>query len=299
MGRHRARVEAVKWLLLLAAGCVNETDGGDWRDVGAITGALAPEVGPAIADRAVPDTLRIASWNVHFGADAEGLAAALASDEILSTADVIFTQEIRSFPNEPGSRASRMAAALGMTYVYAPSTTVDDGTHGVAILSRFPILHAEVKDLPHFHMPVGEESRIALAATLAVGRVVDIHLDVRLGASDRIAQLDPAVPDVGDTQTLALGGDFNSAPWSWVAGAVPLVGEEAIVGQDVPTLLDGYMAGVGWAGAIPTGTDTLLALPVRCDDLYARRVIAGGVRHVEGSDHWPIWMDVTTRPADP
>lgn len=289
-------MEAVKALLIFAAGCVSEDAGGEWRDISTQVGA---EVGPAIADRARPDTLRVASWNVHFGEDAEGLAAAIAADPDLAKADVIFTQEIRSFPDESGSRASRMAKALGMTYVYAPSTNVDGGTHGNAILSRFPILHAELKDLPHFHMPVGEESRIALAATLSIGRVVDIHLDVRLGASDRIAQLDPAVPNVAETDTLALGGDFNSAPWSWVAGAVPLVGEEAIVGQDVPTILDDYLRGIGWTGAIPTGTETLLALPIRCDDLYARSVVAGGVRHVEGSDHWPIWMDVTTATAGP
>jgi endonuclease/exonuclease/phosphatase (EEP) superfamily protein YafD len=240
---------------------------------------------------------RAARGNVHFGEDATGLAAAIANDPVLSQADVIFTQEIESYPAEPGSRASRMAGALGMTWVYAPGRIKDTGTHGIAIMSRFPIASAEVRNLPHFSMPSGEESRIALAATLQLGdslaRVVDVHLDVRLGASDRIRQLDPAVPDASDTQTIALGGDFNSAPWSWLDGAIPLLGTEAVVGQEVPKILDGYMSGLAWSGAIEPGTITLLDLPIRCDDLYSRDAITGGaVVHAAGSDHWPIWMDI-------
>jgi endonuclease/exonuclease/phosphatase family metal-dependent hydrolase len=285
--------------LIVLSGCFGVNDDiGPWHEVSTLTGPLAPEVGPAIGPRAAPSVLRVVSWNLHFGEDATGLAAAVANDPDLSRADVIFTQEIESYPEEAGSRASRMAGALGMTWVYAPGRIKDTGTHGIAIMSRFPIVEAEVRNLPHFSMPSGEESRIALAATLQIGdmqlRFVDVHLDVRLGASDRIRQLDPAVPDVGETQTVALGGDFNSAPWSWLDGAVPLLGTEAVVGQETPKLIDGYMGDLAWTTAIDPGTITLHDLPIRCDDLYSRNAILdSGSPRVDGSDHWPIWTDIS------
>ena len=292
----RGSSRCVALLAIGMGGCVSVDDNvGPWRAVADITGALATECGPALAPRAAPATLRVVSWNLHFGQDAEGLAAALATSPELAKADVILTQEIESHPGEGGSRASRMAGALGMTWVYAPSRIQDTGTHGLAIMSRFPILGAEVRDLPHYEMPNGQSSRIALAATLELGheqvRVVDVHLDVRLGVADRIRQLDPAVDG---TTTLLLGGDFNSVPWSWIDGFVPLLGPEAIVGQETPKILDDYMHGVGFAGAIDPGTDTLTKLPVRCDDLYATApIVRGSVEHVTGSDHWPIWMELS------
>ena len=288
-------MRAVALAALAAGGCVSVDDTvGPWRPIETIGGLLAPEVGPVLPAREAPATLRVVSWNLHFGQDAEGLAAAIAGSPELAKADVLVTQEIEWHPGEGGSRASRMAGALGMTWVYAPARIKDTGTHGIAIMSRFPIVSAEIRDLPHFSMPNGESSRIALAATLDIGgtayRVVDVHLDVRLSAADRIRQLDPAV----DTDTLLLGGDFNSVPWSWIAGAVPLIGPEAIVGQETPKILDDYMAGIGFASAVDPGTDTLTKLPVRCDDLYATAPIAGGgVLHVDGSDHWPIYMDLS------
>jgi endonuclease/exonuclease/phosphatase (EEP) superfamily protein YafD len=121
-------------------------------------------------------------------------------------------------------------------------------------------------------------------------RIVDVHLDVRLGVADRIRELDPAVDDA----TLVIGGDFNAVPWSWIAGEVPLLGSEAIVGQETPAILDDYFANLGFDTALPPGEHTLTRLPVRCDDLYAHgaAIVGGGVEHVDGSDHWPIWIDV-------
>lgn len=287
-------------LVAAASGCVTvDDDIGPWTDIGAIAGPLAPERGPVLAARAAPSTLRVVSWNLHFGEDAPGLAAAIAATPALAAADILLVQEIESYPDEAGSRASRLAGALGMTWVYAPGRIeqgpTTTGTHGIAIMSRYPIVGAEVRKLPHFAMPNGEQARIALAATLDLGgtrvRVVDVHLDVRLGVPDRIRQLDPAVDA---TTTLLLGGDFNAVPWSWLDGFVPLLGPEAIVGQETPKILDDYMRGTGFSSAIDPGTDTLTKLPVRCDDLYATVPIVGGaVEHVAGSDHWPIWMDVS------
>jgi endonuclease/exonuclease/phosphatase family metal-dependent hydrolase len=288
----------MKALLAIAlAGCTTvDDDIGPWQPAASITGLKAPELGPPPAPRPPPvGPPRIATWNVHFGGDPEGLAQSLAGDPALADIDVLMVQEIEAYPGEPGTRASRLAAALGMTWFYAPARPKDDGTHGIAILARYPLLDPEVRQLPYYES-IGQENRIAMAALLDLGdrqlELVNVHLDVRLGANDRIHQLAPAITEFAGP--LILAGDFNSAPWAW-ADSVPLFGVEAIAGQDQAAVLDDYLGGNDFAIAIPAGTQTLLALPsVRCDDVYARSgtIGAAAVEHITGSDHWPVWADV-------
>jgi endonuclease/exonuclease/phosphatase family metal-dependent hydrolase len=288
----------VRWLVgLLALGaCVDMTDpGGPWQDAASITGTLAPELGPAPPARAAPGcTIRIATWNLHFAEDPADLAARIA-DSDLASADVLLVQEIRAYPDEAGSRASRLASALGMTWVYAPARVIGDGTHGVAILSRYPLEAPQVRDLPYFDQ-IHDEQRIVLRADVVLGgdrlRVVDVHLDTRLAPADRIAQLDPAVG--GDR--MIVGGDFNTLPWEWVDSAVPLTSTEAITGQQQAAVVDDFMLGLHFARALTPDSPTF-PVPVfsmRLDNLYARgpAIRAAAVAPVDGSDHRPVWFDV-------
>ena len=107
-------------------------------------------------------------------------------------------------------------------------------------------------------------------------------------------QLDPAVADLA--ARVVVGGDFNTNPWAWVDGIVPLTGTEAIVGQEQAAVLDDYLASRRLASTIPLEEPTmrLPGLGMRIDNLYTRdlSVVDAGVEHVEGSDHWPIWLDV-------
>lgn len=287
-------------LLVLAAGCTEQLDDGvPWQPVEAMTGELVPEVGPAPA--AAPPatcTLRVASWNVHFGEDAEGLARAIAASTEIARADVLFLQEVEAYPTEAGSRSSRLARALGMTWVYAPARVEGDGTHGIATLSRFPIAAAAVRELPYFDQPLRPRERNALAVTIDAGgqslQLVNVHLDVRLGPVDRIRQLDPAASDIDER--VVLGGDFNSNPYAWAGSLVPLAETEAIVGQDQALVLDDYMAAKRFASSISRDITTMRVpiIGMRIDNLYARDlpIVASGIEYVEGSDHWPVWTDV-------
>jgi endonuclease/exonuclease/phosphatase family metal-dependent hydrolase len=287
-------------ILVVLAGCIDNSDpGGLWVDASTITGTFAPEVGPAPAGRAPPGcALRIATWNLHTAPDPDNLAAQIIASHEISLADVIITQEIEAHPNEAASRASRLATALGMTWIYAPARSEGNGTHGIAILSRYPLAAAAVRALPFVDRPISTVHRIALAADVVIGgeslRIVDIHLDTRLSASDRIRQMHAAVTDIGET--MVAGGDLNTQPWAWVDGVVPLTSTEAVVGQDHARIVDDYMVENGFAGAIPPTTDTM-RIPVfsmRLDNLYARGspIVASGVEQVDGSDHWPVWFDV-------
>ncbi len=293
----RARLLAA--VALAAAGCVSIDDTPPvWRPAAEVAGA---ELGPPPAPRPPPaGALRVASWNVALAPDPEAHARALLASPELAAADVLIVQEIDAYAGEP-SRAERLATALGMTWFYAPERDEGDHTHGQAILSRYPLDGAAAMRLPHVEQPIRERDRVALAAEVVLDparrvRVVDVHLDTRIGPVDRIRQLHPAV--AGHAGPVVAGGDLNTNPWAWLESGVPLTGTEAIVGQDQAAVLDDYMAALGYASAIPpdVATHTAPALTMRLDALYPRELAigaAGVARDVAGSDHWPVWVDVS------
>ena len=298
MVRRRGGVEAVKAVVLVAlVGCASQIDSGtEWIAADAITGALAPELGPPPAERAAGSTLRVVTWNVHFGKDIATTARHFLDSSDVVLADVVLVQEIEAHPSERVSRTQQLAEALGMSWFYAPARTEDGGgTHGIAILSRFPFERPEVRELPAFESSFRQRERNAMRVEVVVGthrvQVVNLHLDVRLGAVDRIRQLDPAV------DASLVGGDFNTNPWAWVQSTVPLTGTEAIVGQEQARVIDDYMFQQGFAGAITPETSTMRipAFQIRTDDLYTRdglTIVDSGVEFVDGSDHWPVWADI-------
>lgn len=283
----------------LATGCVSiDSAGGVWLPAAELPGA---ELGPPPAPRPPPaGALRVASWNVALAPDPAAHARAILASPDLAAADVLLVQEIDAYPDEP-SRAEQLAVALGMTWFYAPERDEGDHTHGQAILSRYPIEVASVMRLPHVTQPIRARDRAALAADIMLDAtrrllVVDVHLDTRIGPVDRIRQLHPAVD--GHAGPIVAGGDLNTNPWAWVESLVPLTGTEAIVGQDQATVIDDYMAALGYASAIPpdVATHTAPALSMRLDALYVRDATlgaAGVARDVGGSDHWPVWVDVS------
>ena len=298
MVRARGGVEAVRAVLLVGlVGCASQIDNGtEWIAASEIGGGLAPELGPAPAERTAGSTLRVVTWNVHFGDDIAATARHFLASREVVLADVVLVQEIESHPDEPASRTQRLAEALGMTWFYAPARTEEGGgTHGIAILSRFPLERPEVRELPAFESSFRQRERNAMRVEVVVGahrvQVVNVHLDVRLGAVDRIRQLDPAA------DAAIVGGDFNTNPWAWVQSTVPLTGTEAIVGQEQARVVDDYMLQQGFATAIPPETSTMRipAFQIRTDDLYARdglTIVEAGVELVDGSDHWPVWADL-------
>ncbi len=286
-------------LSLSLVACTNfEDEGGPWESATEITGELTPDLGPPPAERAIPTTLRVATWNVHFGKDTEGLATNLAASPVLSAADVILMQEIEAYPEEQTTRARRIAEQLGMTWFYAPARVEWNGTHGIAILSRFPLETPLIKRLPYIDQAFNSRERNAQSVELVLGdarvRIVNLHLDLRIGAVDRIRQLSPAVIEL-DGPAL-LGGDFNSNPYAWLDSTVPLAGTEAVVGTDQSVILDDYFTQQAFLGAVPT-TAATMRIPVydiRIDNIYAREhtITKAGVDHVDGSDHWAVWCDI-------
>ncbi|MBA3501453.1 MAG: endonuclease/exonuclease/phosphatase family protein [Myxococcota bacterium] len=282
-----------------ATGCMSIDDTPrPWVPAGQIAAPFTPELGTGAAPPPIPSTLRIASWNVERAADPDAIAREITRSPVLATADVILLQEIEHHPSEPGSRASRLASALGMAWFYAPARVAGDGTHGDAILSRFPLLAPEVKQLPLVDQPIGAVQRIAQRAVIELGArtltVVNVHLDTRLSVVDRVRQLHPAVSD--NPHDALVGGDLNTLPWIWVETLVPLTVTEAIVGQDQAQVIDDYLHALGYVTPLVRDADTHeTPIDLRLDALCPRgfTVQGAGVDYgATGSDHYAVWIDI-------
>lgn len=283
--------------LLAVAGCgLDMTADEPWVPVDGIGAPLTPAGAPAPAGKPAPmGPVRVVTYNLQYGPDIDGAAAAIAGDPALASASVILVQEIEAYPGEGETRAGKLARLLGMGFVYVPARLKGDGTHGLAILSSLPLANVEKMDLPDSRDHLTAH-RIAISADLAVGdrtlHVIDVHLDTKLEPRERIAQLHPAVIDA--PATALVGGDFNTSWVAWANG-VPIL--ETSGASDQGPIVDSYMAGVEFA--TPTAgcgpTEHMFGIEQRLDAIYTRGlgVAFGGVERVGPSDHWPLWIDVS------
>jgi hypothetical protein len=162
-----------------------------------IEGEFKPELGPlpasapqVIATRGIPTSpLRVVSFNVQRLEDVDAVADVFLHHPDLSRAGLILLQEVERHPLEGASRIARLADRLGLGYVYIPARIKGDGTHGLAILSPFPILDVQEMELPHADLTISEARRIAVSANVLVdGKllpVVNVHLDTVLNVRAR------------------------------------------------------------------------------------------------------------------
>jgi endonuclease/exonuclease/phosphatase family metal-dependent hydrolase len=292
---------AMRWAAMIAmlGGCGLDMGATHpWVSAADVSGPLAPEQVTVVpfANRLIAtDPLRVVTYNVEYGPDPEGAARALLDTPALAQAGVVLVQEIEAHPGEAASRAARMAAVLGFEYVYVPARTLPDGgTHGLAILSAFPIGSVEKMDLADAVRK--SQHRIAIRATLDLGghelQLVDVHLDTKLDAQQRIAQLSPVITGSPDAQLVA--GDFNTSWIEWVGGTIPVL--SSVGATDQAAVVQDYMDQQAFAA--PTAdsgpTERMYGIEQRLDAIYTRDVAAtfGGVERVGPSDHWPMWIDV-------
>jgi endonuclease/exonuclease/phosphatase family metal-dependent hydrolase len=286
------------FLLVALVGCgIDVGTPTEW--IPAVDGPLAPELGPQPMPAAPSSvsTLRLVTYNVHLGADPAEMASEILGNPALANAGVYLLQEEESWPGEGSSRASRLAALLGTGWIYIPGRMKGEGTHGLAILSRFPIEGAEVMTLPTTD---NWKPRIAIRAEVVIGElrlpIVDVHLETRINITDRILQIRPAIIDLPDTAVVA--GDVNTNPYLWEDGEVPLIPTAQIVDTDQAPILDDYVKSLDFeTPAAKIGpTQHMYGIESRLDAIYTRG-IEHSVAHVErtlaSSDHWPVWIDLT------
>jgi endonuclease/exonuclease/phosphatase family metal-dependent hydrolase len=288
-------------LCLAAGGCLEDVPpDGVWVPWDEIEGPLRPEVGQGERPPLPDGAIRVVTFNAALGEDVAALARAMREHRVLRDTDVLLVQEIESHADEPQSRAAALAAALDMSYIYAPARVVGDAdTHGLAIFSRYELNRLEVMQLPEFDLRVRSRKRIALAADIAIGggglRVIDVHLDTRINITQRIQQLHVAVS--GADQRVVVAGDFNTNPYIWAEGILPLTPVQAATAFEQAEAVGDYMRNMGFdtptEGSGPT--HHAAGMDHRLDAVYTRELWAlatGVVRGLDLSDHDPLWVDL-------
>lgn len=284
--------------------------------------AVASGRGTAVdAAAAAPQALRVVTWNVKFGTDLAGVQAMLASDPELAAADVLLLAEVdRGCTRSGGIDVTRtIAEALGMDWVFGVEFV--EHAHGGceegnAVLSRFPLGNARHSfhdsgslQRGALHAPYDwaldpDEPRTGrrsfVGADLRFGEgllhVVAAHLENRSSPEERGAEASEIVADIGalPRRRAVIAGDFN---------VYPDIGDVVV---DAP-LFDALGAAcfVNPHADMPQNERrTRPNLGYQIDFTFARGV-AAGARGVQNalperdlpSDHYPVWVDITERPA--
>jgi endonuclease/exonuclease/phosphatase family metal-dependent hydrolase len=249
-------------------------------------------------------SLRIVTFNVHFGENTEAIADAFTRNENLRTADILFIQEIEYHESEKIPRAEKLADAMALQYAYAPAREIAaHGTHGLAILSRYDLTDIETIALPTYAFFSHSQQRIAMTAFANVRgtrvKLANVHLDTRLNSAERIVQVRVLVEALKDglkkdhAQKIIVGGDFNTLPFHFYK-SLPFFHENQ------KRRLDQYFAQEGFVCHCENTGYTLKRGPVRfdLDGFYTRNIRAarcGVERSVVVSDHKPVWIDAEVR----
>jgi endonuclease/exonuclease/phosphatase family metal-dependent hydrolase len=240
---------------------------------------LSPEgplyVGAAASAAPTADAaLRLVTYNVKL-AKRTALAASELQRAPLAGADVVALQEMDS------KGAAEIAAALGMNYVYYPSSLYR-GTRrefGNAILSPWPIESPKKLPLPHRGFIVNQLRTATVATVRVEGRPLRVYA-IHLGAPPvttggrRRRQLDVILKDAaGSPDPVVMLGDFNHLGVARYAASHGYAWLSRDVGPSLPRPLRGFRF------------DHILTrgLPVACC------VEAGVVREAKASDHKPVW----------
>ena len=238
--------------------------------------------------------LRLVTFNVH-AESADALVLGIRSSRTMSGADLFLLQEMESSASEAENRARQIARRLDMHFAYAPAyARWDGGSHGVAVLSRFPLRDIEVIELPRYDVYFNSGRRIALGATADIDggalRVYSVHLDNRINTSARVRQLAPVLERAEhDTDAVIIGGDLNTSPFCWLAHVLPVVCTRQAARLEAAVRQRGYATPA--VGVGPTSK----WLGMRLDALFTRGltpVDAGVDRSVRLSDHLPLWVDI-------
>nr|AQQ74656.1 hypothetical protein [uncultured bacterium] len=241
--------------------------------------------------RAPDRPLRVVSYNVNFAKDMKNLLTDFSKVPTLAGADVVLLQEVEGHPGANDSAARVFAKLLGMSYVFAPAEvfTKHKADYGNAILSRFPITRWRKIVLPLSNFEDCNQ-RIALQATIDVdGRELElfsVHLSTLFKDSagkepSRARQLAPvmeAVDQVPAGRPILITGDLNTVnPFGWWA---------------VRKLTRAH----GLKDAHLQDVQTFRIPPFHLDHMFSRglcTVKAGVEKDAEGSDHYPIWSELT------
>jgi endonuclease/exonuclease/phosphatase family metal-dependent hydrolase len=230
-------------------------------------------------------TLSVVTLNLAKEPSAAKMAAEITSVPALRDADVFLLQEV-----EPRSAAVDLAARLRL-HAVGSKEAIEVPNLGLAILSRYPLRDVHVRSLRKYNLVYRSRSRFALTATADTPwgpvRIVNTHLDTRVNAADRLAQLDDAVRNTDRGATI-VGGDFNSNWFYWIQHVLPLPA------RSQSRSVEAFMTRAGYSSAIPSSATTFDWLGQHLDWIWVRglKSTASRVFPLKFSDHHACWTRV-------
>lgn len=246
------------------------------------------------------ETVRVLTYNIHAGKDAQGQLSIPAIAALIDSLqpDFVFLQEVdrRTTRANGEDHLAQLQQLTHMQSAFGKSLDFQGGDYGIALLSRWPIDSAATIPLvvqpPEERSGGSHEPRVALHAVLrAPGgplHVVTTHIDAA-GTStyrkqevvDLLAHLRRSVPA---DAPVVFGGDLNSRPVSDEIGAVSLALTDA------------------WAtcGTEPGETFPAARPDRRIDYIFFRhaRCLHARVPASQASDHRPllVTLQILRRP---
>lgn len=222
-------------------------------------------------------------------ATAATVVSAIENAPRLRSSDVYLFQEVRHRDGEP-SVAHDVAAKLGYQAAFTAAPGFTD--QGLAIVSRFPISDVKVNGLKTCDLRFRSRSRFAMAATVQTPagnvRVWNVHLDTRINASERLAQLQPVIDEAacqGGPKLIA--GDFNTNELYWLGNVFPLP-----IGPAHGSLIRDSMKMGGFNTPFQSRINTFPLLRSHLDWIFLSELdpLAASVEPAPFSDHNAIWV---------
>lgn len=220
------------------------------------------------------ESLRLVTYNIKL-AKRIALATSVLQKPPLAGADILALQEMDS------QGVEQIAAALGMHYVYYPSSLYR-GTKrefGNAILSPWPIEAPRKLVLPHRGLIVNQLRTATVATVRVAGRPLRVYA-IHLGAlpvttgGRRRRQMDVILKDAAaSAEPVVIMGDFNNRGVARYAASHGYAWLTKDAGPSLPTPFRSFR----FDHVLTRG------LPVDCC------VAAGVVRAAKASDHRPVW----------
>ncbi|HHV96635.1 MAG TPA: hypothetical protein GXX37_09230 [Clostridiaceae bacterium] len=134
--------------------------------------------------------------------------------------DVVGLNEVRGLGNVEKfftDQAKTLGEMLGYYYYFAKAIDFEDGPYGNALLSRFPILHAEthlIEDPPVKHEDAYYETRCVLKALLDVKEGLNVYVShYGLANSEKVNALRKTIELIKcDKKPIVFMGDLNMEP---------------------------------------------------------------------------------------
>lgn len=250
-------------------------------------------------------TARIATYNMHTGIGTDGnyKLDRIANTIRESGADIIGLQEVDvhwSSRSQFENQIEILADTLNMDYFFAPIYNLDPPAageprrqYGVAVLSKYPILHAENHEIARLStqdsVPVPKPAPGFLEAQIHVDGeelwFYVTHLDYRSDPSVRQMQIDDMFEIMSDHNNSILAGDMNARPDS--PELVPLFQQF----EDTWTLTNEDPGYTFPAESPDRRIDYVLTTP-------GTEVQSASVFPSMASDHLPVMADVTFEPGN-